>query len=296
MIPAALLGAILSAALPVHVEAGACPSGAEVERRLEQMLSSSSGAVGDADVARVVRSGEGMRIELASADGAVIAQRTLPYAGTCAELADMVAVIVASWESDVHPAFTRPNADLVPVSVPGGVERPEPAGASLDLSAGVGTSLADSVSMGGALVVAWFPHGVGLGGRVSGLAETTHSVYLGTRQARWRRWFAGAEVDWRFPGATTSLDLHGGVALAILQASGVDFDQNQSDTSWSAAVLLGGRWSLWISRHWAAYADVTGGYCQRDQTLHGSGVDHQLSHFQGLLSLGFAARETWPQR
>jgi hypothetical protein len=292
MVFAALVGATLLAALPVHVEAGDCPSGTEIERRLQTMLPAVSSAA--ADVARVKRSGADLHIELVNDGGALIAERVLGAAGTCAELADMVAVIVASWESDVHPRFTGPSADPILAAPTTTAAFNAGARRNLDVAAGAGASLADSVSFGGAVAVSWFPKGVGLGARLSGVGETTHTTYVGIHEARWNRWLVGAEVDWRFPGATTSLDIHGGLALAILQASGVNFTaENVSDTSLSPAVLLGGRWSLWVSRRWAAYADVTAGYCLRQQFLRGITVDgipvrHELSPFQGLLSLGLA--------
>lgn len=290
MLSAALLGATLLGALPVRVEAEACPSGPEVERRLGSMLSTASPL--RADVARVMRSGARVQIELASADGIVIAERELDYAGTCAEIADMVAVILASWESDVHPEFAHPAADLVSVGATAKVERTTPSPWSFDLAAGAGASLADSLSFGGALAVTWFPKNGRLGARLSGLGETTHTSDVGSRQGHWNRWLVGLEADWRFRGVVTSLDLHGGIALAILEAGGVNFDENDSDTSLSAAALVGVRASRWVSRRWAVYSDVTAGYCQRDQRLRGTSESHPLPHFQGLLSLGLAVGES----
>jgi hypothetical protein len=289
MFTAALVGATLLGALPVHVEASGCPSSAEIEGRLGAMLRTTS--PGSTDVARVTRSGAGLQIELVSPDGAVIAERGLDYAGTCTELADMVAVIVASWESDVHPEFARPAADLVSATLPAKVESSTATRVHLDLAAGVGASLADSVAFGGAAALTWFPTGGALGVRLSGLGETTHTTDVGIRQAHWNRWLVALEVDWRLAGVTTSLDFHGGAALAILRAGGVNFDQNDSATSLSAAALAGARWSFWISRHWAAYADITAAYFQRDQALRGT-EPQQLPHFQGLLTLGVAVGES----
>lgn len=289
MLTAALLGATLLGAVPVHVEAGDCPSAMDIERRLEAMLRTAASK--STDIARVARSGAGLQIELVSADGVVIAERALDYAGTCAELADMVAVIVASWESDVHPEFARPPADLVPATTPATLDRPQEDRFHFDLAAGAGVSLADSVAFGGAAALTWFPKGAALGLRLSGLGETSHTVSVGIRQAHWKRWLVGLELDWRLAGVTTSLDFHGGVAMAILEAGGVDFDQNDSDTSLSAAAVVGARWSLWVSPHWAAYADVTAGYCQRDQALRGTETQ-QLPHFQGLVTLGVAVGQS----
>jgi hypothetical protein len=289
MFTAALLGATLLSALPVHVEADGCPSGTEIERRLEAMLRTTSPK--PADVARVTRSGSGLRIDLVSADGVLIAERALEYAGTCAELADMVAVIVASWESDVHPEFARPAAEPVTTTAAAKAESVERPRFHFDIAAGAGASLADSVAFGGTATITWFPKGGSLGARLSGLGETTHTTNVGIRQAHWNRWLVGLELDWRLPGITTSLGFHGGVALAVLQAGGVNFDQNASDSSLSPAALAGTRWSLWVSRHWAAFADITANYCLRAQTLRGAET-RQLPHLEGLLTLGVAVGES----
>lgn len=289
MLTAALLGATLLGTLPVRLEADACPSAREIERRLETMLPATSSE--HADVARVSRSAQGVRIELTSADGVLVAERDLDHAGSCAELADMVAVIVASWESDVHPEFVH-AAPAPTVAVPAATEEMTPrVRAHIDVAAGVGPSLADSIALGAALAVTWFPRDAGLGARLSAVGETTHTTDVGIRQAHWNRWLAGLELDWRLAGAITSLDLHGGVALAILEAGGVDFDQNTHDTSISGAVLTGARWSLWFGGRWGAYADVTAAYCQRDQTLLGT-TARQLPHFQAVASIGVAVGQS----
>jgi hypothetical protein len=293
MIQAGLLGAFLLAVLPVRIEAEACPSKADIQQRLETMLSSASSSTAP-DVARTFRLGEVLQIELLSGDGALIADRSLPYAGSCAELASIVAVVLASWESDVHPEFARPHADLdrtragLQAQI---ADKPIRPSWVLDVSAGAGLSLADSAAFGGALAMTWFPKNAGLGARLCALGETRHTADVGSGQARWQRWTVGGELDWRAEGKATSLDLHGGVALGILQATGVGFEPNRTDSSLAAGLVLGARFSLWASRRFAVIADVSGSYWGRDQRLRSSlGFDNEVPHFQGLLALGLAAR------
>jgi hypothetical protein len=293
MIQAGLLGASLLAVLPVRIEAEACPSKDDIQQRLETMLSSASPSTAP-DVARSFRLGNTLRIELSSTDGVIIADRSLPYAGSCAELASMVAVVVASWESDVHPEFARPHADLARTRAglkAQTAEAPIRPSWVLDLSAGAGLSLADSAALGGALAMTWFPRNAGLGARLCALGETRHTADVGSGQAHWQRWTVGGELDWRAQGKATSLDLHGGVALGILQATGVGFEPNRSDSSLTAGLVLGARFSLWASRRFAVIADLSGSYWARDQKLRSSlGFDNEVPHFQGLVALGLAAR------
>jgi hypothetical protein len=304
MVHASLLGAILFAWLPIRVEAGACPSSRDIEQRLAAMLSSPS-TMGPPDVAQVFRQTDLLQIQLVSPDAALIAERTLPYAGTCAELADVVAVILASWESDVHPEFARAAAEPATGTVAAAVVSvPQPASSlasprssRFDLGAGAGVSLtdslADSLTLAGIVAGTWVPHGSGLGVRLWGAGETYHVISMGgTHDARWRRWMVGGGLDWRRIGRVAKLDVHGGLALALLQASGVGFDQNPSASSAAPAVALGIRASVWVSRRWEVNADLTGCSSLRRQFLRGSPApDREIPMIQGLLTLGLAARE-----
>lgn len=299
MVPASLLSAILFAWLPIRVEAGACPSSQAIEQRLAGTLSSPA-PLGPPDVAQVFRQADLLQIQLVSPDAALIAERTLPYAGTCAELADMVAVILATWESDVHPEFARSAAEPVTGTAAGTVViAPQPVSSlasarssRFDLGAGAGVSLADSLTFAGIVAGTWIPRGEGLGVRLWGGGETYHIVSMGTHDARWRRWMVGAGVDWRKVGRVAMLDVHGGLALGLLQASGVGFDQNPSASSAGLVVALGVRASVWASRRWEVNADLTGCSSLRRQFLRGSPApDREIPIIQGLLTLGLAARE-----
>jgi hypothetical protein len=292
MVNAALLGAIWFAGLPIRVEAGNCPSAQDLEQRLARTLPARV-TTESPDVAHVFKQGDVLQIELVSPDAALIAERSLPYVGSCVELADMVAVILASWESDVHPEFARAGADSPPVPV---VARQSlawparPAGSRFDLVAGVGVSLADSPTFAGIVAGGWFPRGAGLGLRLWGAGESRHTLSLGAHDAEWRRWLVGAALDWRRSGPRATLDLHGGPALAILQASGVGYDLNQPASSAALAVALGVRVSVWASARWAVTADLTGCSSLRSQFLRGSpGVDQEVPKLQGFLTLGLAA-------
>jgi len=112
---AALSSVMVLSALPVQVESQACPSGPQVEQALVAMLPSVPDTARH-DVAHVTRIDRGLRIELVNADAAVVAERSLDVEGSCVELAAVAAVVIATWESDVHPEFTRPRADPIPTA------------------------------------------------------------------------------------------------------------------------------------------------------------------------------------
>jgi hypothetical protein len=294
MLNAALLSAILFAGLPIRVEAGACPSADDLEQRLARTLPSRQSAVAP-DVAHVFRQGSVLQIELVSPDAVLIAERALPYAGTCAELADMVVVILATWASDVHPEFSRTGVGPLPVPVVAQQSPssfPPPRSSRFDLVAAAGASLADSLTFAGIVAATWVPRGAGLGVRLWGAGESDHTLSLGSHDAEWRRWLVGAALDWRRPAPSATLDLHGGMALALVEANGVGFNQNQPASSVAPALSLGVRVSIPASARWAVTADLTGCASLRRQFLRGSpGIDQEVPRVQGFLTLGLAARE-----
>jgi len=101
----------LLALLSVQVESADCPAGPEVELTLARLLPPPSGIVRP-NRAHVWKQDGLLQIELVNPDGAVVGRRSLEARGSCAEMADMVAVVIASWESDVHPAFVAPPTEL----------------------------------------------------------------------------------------------------------------------------------------------------------------------------------------
>jgi hypothetical protein len=295
MLPAALLAASLCAALPIRVEAESCPSGDEIERRLGAMLSPVPESA-PPNVARIRRQGEGLHVELVGPDAAVIAERQLDSAGACADLAQMVAVVLASWESDVHPEFARPPADLVParlLETRSGRDDRQARASRYALAAGLGTSVADTAALSGVLAASWYPGGGRLGMRGLALAETDHTLDLGLHQARWHRWVGGLALEWRLDGSMTSLDAHAGVAVALLQASGADFPENHSAASLAMAPVLGSRGSLWLTSYLGLYLEVDGFYWGRSQILQSSsGLERELSHFQIQGGVGLVVRDS----
>ena len=130
-------------------------------------------------MAKLERQPDKLRIELADPDGVVIAERTLDGAASCAELGRMAAIVIASWESDVHPEFVRQPAESSGSSAPRHRREPAPApdlpAASYDVAAGVTLGQADTLAAGASIGAAWFPRGVGLGAGSSARATGAHN-------------------------------------------------------------------------------------------------------------------------
>jgi len=289
---------VVAAALPVQVQSATCPSGHEVEQALAAMLSSASEAI-PPDQAHVLRWGNRLHIELVGPDAAVIADRWIADSGSCVELAELIAVVIASWESDVHPEFSRPHTEAIPVALS---EKPTarslpPAprsAAFYEAAAGASMSWSGSPALAGVLTLGWFPRGAGPGLHLSATVESTRSLDLtpgpASGQATWRRWAASAELDWRLPSGPWALDLHGGLGFAWLDASGVGFFQNRSGYSFSPGGAAGVRFTRLVTRGSFAWLELAANYWPRKQVLYGqpNASQQEIPHYQGLASVGLA--------
>jgi len=249
------------------------------------MLSTTSGA-GAQDVAKVERSGGRLRVELVDATTAVLAERVLDGHGSCAELAELAAIVIASWESDVHPEFVRPHAEP-PAAPPPAARAP---GAAYDVSLGASLSQAGKLAAGGSLGAAWFPRGEGLGLSFVVAGETARTLEVGDGQARWRRWTGNPEIAWRWRRGGLVVDGHAGLALGWLATNGVDFSENKSNASFSLAVTAGIRLSWWFSRHIAGWIDARGLTFTRGDVVLGSptGGESEIPRLVGIASIGLA--------
>ena len=222
------------AASPVRVVNDDCPSGAEVELVLASMITLSGAVPANRDVATLERRPDKLRVELTDPDGVVIAERTLDGSASCAELGRMAAIVIASWESDVHPEFVRQQAEIArierapPPAAP--APAPAPSAAAYDVAAGVTFGQVDTPAAGASIGAAWFPRSVGLGLWLLGAGEMARTIAVGTHEARWRRWTANLELARRWARDGFAVDAHGGLTLGMLATKGVDYMQNQSDS------------------------------------------------------------------
>jgi hypothetical protein len=281
----ASLTALLLAVLPVHVEGDVCPSGAEVEQALASMIPMAPQPAGN-NMARVERKGGKLRIVLIDAQSRVIAERVLDERGSCAELAKLAAIVIASWASDVHPEFLHPHAEP---PAPPPAESPARGGA-YDILLGASLSQSDQLAVGGSLGAAWFPYGAGLGLGLHVAGETRRTLDLGDGQAHWRRWVGSAEIAWRWARADLTVDPHAGLSLAWLTTSGAGFYQDQSSAVYSLAVTMGIRSAWWFSRRIAVWIDARSLYFTQGDVVYSTPPvrESALPRWQGIASIGLA--------
>ena len=291
--PSGMVILLTLAAVPVQVESGDCPSHTEVEQALASLLPATLDASGH-DLARIETSPGQLHIALFDVENAVVAERTLDGTGTCSELARLVAIVIASWESDVHPEFVRPHtappttsapAASPPTSVPG--SRPAPA--SYDVALGVSLEQADKIAVGGTIAGSWFPHGRGLGLSLTATGETTRTLDLGAHQARWRRWTGDLELAWRLGRKRLVADVHGGLRLGWLATEGIDFSENHSNSGLSLAGTAGVRAVWWRWPRIALWADLRSFYFTRTESVFStSGGEARIPPWGAIASMGAA--------
>lgn len=81
-----------------------CPSRQDVAARVAALLSTEI-VRQEPDLAELQEVGSQLVVTLVGRDGTRIGQRSLPLWYSCADLASAVGVVIATWESDVHPEF-----------------------------------------------------------------------------------------------------------------------------------------------------------------------------------------------
>jgi hypothetical protein len=250
-------GAALVLALAVHVRAGSCPAAAEVEAKLAPLLAPGV-EVTAADVGVLDEGSDGaLAVSLLGGDGRTRFSRQLAPAATCAEQAEIVAVTLAAWESEIHPTVAlRLDHLTAPAPVPAPVEtvRQAPAPppqASTPLSVAVGAaglaSFRPDLAAGGRLEASVGAQGRRLRWQLSATAFAEHRQALETGEATWWRLYvtAGPEYAWRL-GRRWQIAAAGGPVLGLLTTAGsgfpVDLQDRSLDVGAEARLRLAVRW------------------------------------------------------
>ena len=244
---------------PVEVHsATSCPSSEAIAARLSPLLPATGTGTNPADQAEVnISQGDAgspawLHLRLASADGSLVGQRDLPISDRCDELAETVAVLLASWESN-------PHAGIPPIEDPPAIAKSTPESASatsgleLQLGVGAGAALLNGAAASGRLEM-------GLGslqshwqGRIGFAGQTARQTALAPGQVSWRHSMAMVSLVWRTlnPNWLVSADI--GPLLGFATLSGQDFAVNQQQNSFEfgleAGLRAGRRWrrfTLWV--------------------------------------------------
>jgi hypothetical protein len=281
-----------------------CPTPAEVQAQLVALASDpdvEAAAKPGAHQANISSAGSGVHVELLDLDGQLVAERTLERTGSCAEVAEAVAVIVSVWEARFNPILATP---VVRLPAPGPYEpvtdvvveeptskpaRPAFFDAGLAALASIaGGDTAYGLKLEGCL----FPAGTSLGLDVALAASTTHTQSIATpaSAAQWTRAALSAGPTFRIGRHSAMLEAHGGGVLAALHIQGTGLASNSSDTSAQLGLTAGLRF-LWAWTNAAGWVgtDVFTYPGQDRLTIGNFGEVGQLPRVEIQIALGVSA-------
>jgi hypothetical protein len=251
--------ALVAGAGRVVVESGAsCPTAAEVAQRLEALLPPLP--PGEAP-ARATWADEGgqLRVRLGAADGAPLAERALAVEASCADRANVIAVVIAAWDVEQraehvadpslpHAARAPAPPSAAPAITAAAPPPSTPSRLGLELALGPALTFADGgVAPGAALTAALWGRGR-LGARVALGGLLPRSDDVGTGSATWTRVGAAFEVAARASGRLGRLDAHAGVVAGAVVAAGSGFDLDHTTGGFSPGAVAGVDWSHLVGR------------------------------------------------
>jgi hypothetical protein len=269
-----------------------CPSPAEVSQNLARLVPGRE--AGPAEARAYLSTGEGfINIELLGPDGGLVADRRLDRAGSCAEMAEAVAVILAAWQAKFSPTLAttvvEPPAVAVAAPAPAVGSRPP---VLFDVGMAALTSLVSGkAAFGGKLegVLSPFANPAGFHLAISAASSHTQTSASPSVEAQWIRPALSVGPNLRLRGQTLALDVHGDAVLALLRVQGVGLTKTSSDTGAQFGLAAGLR-GLWTWNRAAAWigADLFIYPGQDNLTVGNSDRVGRLPHLEIQVALGFS--------
>ena len=270
-----------------------CPNPGEVSQQLARLLPETKKT--EQAPHAYLSAGEGfVTIELLGAEGGLLADRRLDRSGSCTEMAEAVAVILAAWQARFSPTVS-PTVIEPPAPVPAAVVEPAPeiskrpflfdAGLAA-LTSIVGSEAAFGAKLEGTLTP--LVHGLGFHAAASLSSNHKQTTTDENVTALWIRPALSVGPNLRLQGTSLALDLHGDAVFSLLHIKGSGLSPNASDTTVQFGVA-GGTRGLWTWDHVAVWvgADLLG-YLGHDNLTVGKDRKGQLPHLEIQASLGIA--------
>ncbi len=235
---------------PVQVRGDSlCPSASEVAAILAEVLPPSEASY--ADTAWVEAVGLDLRIELRSLGGEIVFSRRVVSSGTCADLATIAAVVIASWTAERNPGISLLQPGVSAPSKPAASRPPsttitETRGPAVpaqqktrefELSLAVGSSESSS-GFAGAARAELGMRGQRLGLRSAFAAETERKETIASKSVVWRRYDLSLGSTLAVVKRPVMLEARAEIFAGITTVSGQTFDVNRNATAVAPGVAL----------------------------------------------------------
>jgi hypothetical protein len=276
---------------------GTCPSPAEVQRRLGDLMAGVPDAVAQ-DRAHVEPTGSGLHVDLRRDDGGRIAERVVTSSGTCADLASASAVIIATWEAQLRPErmarIRLPAEDgPAPATIVWAAPRPPAEITTFQMGAAGLVSLAPqsgrgNPALGGLAFGTWAPRPSGLGVYAAAAGTAARSSSLSSAvSTSWTRVYASVGPFYRFATPSARIELGAEATGGVLFASASGVTPAGSDHSPVLGFGLGAR----VAARWAPMAPWLGveglAWTTRDRLyVQGLPTENDVPRLEALIALG----------
>jgi hypothetical protein len=284
MIVTAVLAFAFAAANPPPVQVqgeSRCPTATEVASVLAELLPTSEAPY--PDVAFIETAGPDLQIELRSPAGEVHSSRWIASSGSCADLAMIAAVVIASWTAERNPGISllQPGVRAAPkpiappppssalaaqISNAKPLPAPQVRGRQYDLSVGLGSSVNTAGVVGAARLEAG-ARGRRFGLRVGFAAETARSEAIDSGTVSWRRYGLSLGPTLTLVEHRVRLDARAEVFAGFTTVSGQGFDVNGHSSAAATGVAIAlrlGAATGWIrpwievgAQDWLASQEIT---------------------------------------
>jgi hypothetical protein len=282
MMATAVLAFTLATATATRVQVqgtSRCPTASEVAAILPELLPPTEAS--SPDIAWIEAAGLDLQIELRSLSGDVLFSRRLTSSGTCADLATIAAVVIASWTAERNPGISllqpgvlappkprAPSPPAAPAAPPSSkvlAPAPQRRPREFDSSVGIGSSVNSAGFVGAARVEAGM-RGRRLGLRAGFAAETARSATIETGTVSWRRYGLSLGPTLALVDRRVRLDVRAEIFAGLTTVAGHGFEPNHQSSAVAPGLALAlrlGAATGWI-RPWV---EVGGQYWLASQEI-----------------------------
>jgi hypothetical protein len=289
--------ALVFASSPVDVRSATnCPATEDVVRRLTPLLPTAPAEPAEGqDVARIevgdVQAGGAMELHLrlVRADSTEIGDRRLLMQGTCQDMAEAVATVIAAWETKPLPGAAADVPAVPAVKEAAAPLRARDQAWRVFVGAGAGTALVGGVAATGGLDVQIGRASSRWQLRLALAGETARHVALLGHQVDWKHTTASLGVCWllREPRWLFSFDMGPVAGWATLAGSGFTLDRQQRSFEYGVAAGLRAGRSFGRFAVWAEWRTNLCAQAQR-ATVTGDPSGADLPQVDTAVGLGFS--------